>query len=87
MKWTSFYLLCFSLYYRNVHSEYDTKSWIERIIILGVKKQPTHATSMLNSKSLLNQERAVKYPEDMLLFFPIEMFSTAIGTWSVPPLI
>jgi len=39
-----------SIHKWNTHSEYsDIKSWVERIIILGLKKKPTHATSMLNN--------------------------------------
>lgn len=39
-----------SIHKWNSHNEYsDTKSWVERIIILGLKKAPSYATSMLNN--------------------------------------
>jgi len=41
-----------SIHKWNTHSEYsDTKSWVERIIILGLKKKPEYCTSMLNNNA------------------------------------
>lgn len=48
-----------SIHKWNIHSEYDTKSWVERIVVLGLKKKPSHATSMLN-----NDARSLQFTYD-----------------------
>ena len=39
------------IHFRDVHSNFETKSWVERIVVLGLKNKPKNCLAMLTSKS------------------------------------